>query len=131
MVSILKIVGLLSWVFLLCLGLSCEAQAGNAEQASHPASVAGPTVSKGGQAGVSGERNKLKGGHRIEGEVLRVEGKNYFVMGQDGQEIRLYRDKTTRTIGNISQGNRIVAAVNSQNYVQSIRLADMEDIRAR
>ena len=81
--------------------------------------------------GVHAAREKLKVGHRIEGEVLRVEGSDYFVMGKDGQEIRLYSDPTTRKNGTISQGDRIVATVNDQNHMRSIRLTDMADMSGR
>ena len=128
MVSIFKIVGLMSWGLLLWLAQSHTAQAVNAAQASHPASQSAPLERKGGQVGVYGTREKLKVGHRIEGELLRVEGKDYFVMGKDGQEIRLHSDPTTRKIGNISQGHRIVATVNDQNHMRSVRLTDMADM---
>ena len=81
--------------------------------------------------GVHAAREKLKVGHRIEGEVQRVEGSDYFVMGKDGQEIRLYSDPTTRKNGTISQGDRIVATVNDQNHMRSIRLTDMADMSDR
>ena len=127
--SIPKIVGLMSCGFLLCFGLSHMAQAGHAAQANRATSPADPTVRKGGHAAVKAER--LKAGHRIEGEVLRVEGKHYFVKGQDGQEVRLHTDQTTRKIGKISEGDRIVAVVNDQNHARSIRVADMADMSDR
>ena len=126
MVSIFKIVGLMSWGLLLWLGQSHAAQAVNA--ASHPTSQSDPWERKGGQVGGHTAREKMKVSHRIEGEVLRVEGKDYFVRGKDGQEIRLQSDPSTRKIGNISQGNRIVATVNDQNHMRSIRLTDMADM---
>lgn len=129
MVPISKIVGLMSCGLLLWLDLSHTAV--NAAQASHPASPADPAERKGGQVGAHGAREKLKVGHRIEGEVLRVDGKEYFVMGKDGQEILLHSDPTTRKVGNISQGDRIVATVNDQNHMRSIRLADMADMSDR
>lgn len=128
MVSISKIVGLMSCGLLLWLDLSHTAQVVNAAQASHPASPADQLERKSGQASGHTAREKLKVGHRIEGELLRVEGKDYFVMGKDGQEIRLHSDPTTRKIGNISQGHRIVATVNDQNHMRSIRLTDMADM---
>ncbi len=131
MVSIFKIVALMSCGLLLWLGLSHTAQAVYAAQASHPASPADPVGRKGGQVGVYATREKLKVAHRIEGEVLRVDGKDYFVMGKDGQEICLHSNPTTRKIGNISQGNRIVATVNDQNHMRSIRLTDMADMSDR
>ena len=128
MVSISKIVGLMSCGLLLWLNLSHTAQAVNVAQASHPASPADQLERKGGQVSVYAAREKLKVVHRIEGEVLRVEGKEYFVRGKDGQEIRLQSDPTTRKIGNISPGDRIVATVNDQNHMRSIRLTDMADM---
>ena len=59
----------------------------------------------------------------ITGEVLRVEGENYFVKGQDGKEVRLHTDATTQKTGNIRQGDRIEADVNDQNHALSIRSA--------
>ena len=129
--SISKIIGLMSCGFLLWLGLCHTAEAVHAAQASHPPSSADPTGRKAGQVGVHAAREKLKVGHRIEGEVLRVEGSDYFVMGKDGQEIRLYSDPTTRKNGTISQGDRIVATVNDQNHMRSIRLTDMADMSGR
>lgn len=131
MVSISKIVALMSCGLLLWLGLSYTAQAVNAAQASHSASPADQAGSKGGQVGAHGPREKLKVGHRIEGELLRIEGKDYFVMGKDGQEISLHSDPTTRKIGNITPGDRIVATVNDQNHMRSIRLTDMADMSNR
>ena len=59
----------------------------------------------------------------IEGQVLRVEGDNYFVKGQDGKEVRLHTDQTTQKTGNIRQGDLIEAEVNDQNHALSIRSA--------
>ena len=128
MISIRKVVGLMCCGCLLCLGLSSKAQAGNAARAGDPVSPADPAVRKGGQAGARGDQAKLKGGHRIEGDLLRVEGEHYFVMGQDGKEVRLYTDRYTKKTGNISQGDRIVAIVNDQNHARWIRAADMADM---
>ena len=122
MVSILKVVGLISCGFLLCLGLSSAAQAGDAASTAD-ATKAGQSDMKAGQAGLKGEQDKMKGGHTIMGEVLRVEGENYFVKGQDGKEVRLHTDKTTQKMGEINQGDRIEAKVNDQNHALSMRSA--------
>ena len=115
MVSIPKVVGVMSCGFLLCLGLSTAAQAGNAASAADELK-AGQPDRQDGQAG-------LKGGHMITGEVLRVESDIYFVKGQDGKEVRMYTDKTTIIMGNIRQGDRIEATVDEQNHALSIRSA--------
>ena len=116
MVSIPKVIGLTSCGFLLCLGLSNAALATDDMKAGQP-------ERQGGQAGLKGEQDKLKGGHMITGEVLRVEGENYFVKGQDGKEVRLHTDATTQKTGDIRQGDRIEADVNDQNHALSIRSA--------
>jgi hypothetical protein len=120
MVSIPKVVeGFLSCGFLLCLGLSTVAQAGNAASAADELK-AGQLDRKDGQAGLKGEEDKLKGAHMITGEVLRVEGNDCFVKGQDGKEVRLYIDVTTLKAINIERGDRIEATVNEQNHALSI-----------
>jgi hypothetical protein len=131
MVCMFKIVGLMSCGLLLWLGQSYTAQAVNVAQASHPASPVDQLERDRRQVSIYAVREKLKAGHRIEGELLRVEGTDYFVMGKDGQEIRLHSDPTTLKIGNISEGHRIVATVNDQNHMRSIRLTDMADMSNR
>ena len=64
-----------------------------------------------------------KDGTMIKGEVLRVEGDNYFVKGQDGKEVRMHIDNTTETIGSFKQGDRIEAKVNDEHHALSIRSA--------
>jgi len=116
MVSIPKVFGLMSCGFLLCLGLSSVALATDAMNPGQP-------DRQGGQAGLKGEQDKLKRGHMVTGELLRVEGESYFVKGQDGKEVRLHTDDTTQKIGSIRQGDRIEADVNDQNHALSIRSA--------
>jgi len=118
MVSIVnpKFMALMSCGFVLCLGLS------NAAMATDDM-IPGQPERQGGQAGLRGEQDKLKRGHIITGEVLRVVGDNYFVKGQDGKEVRLHSDDTTQKTGNIRQGDRIEAEVNNENHALSIRLA--------
>jgi hypothetical protein len=111
MISIPKFVGLLSCGAVLCMGLSHNALAANelSGAADHQ------------------KNDQMKGapqseaGKTIKGEVVRVEGDNYFVKGQDGKEVRLQVDPNTQTTGTISQGDRIEAKVNDQNRALSIR----------
>jgi hypothetical protein len=61
----------------------------------------------------------------IQGEVLRIEGDNYFAKGQDGKEVRLHIDQTTkRSDKKLVQGELIEATVNEQNHVLSIHSPD-------
>ena len=129
MVSIPKVVGVLSCGFLLCLGLSHAAQAANAVPTTDEMKADQSDRRQGGQeAGEKQMREEMKGdqandGKMIKGEVLRVEGDNYFVKGQDGKEVRMHIDKTTESIGSFKQGDRIEAKVNDANHALSIRSA--------
>jgi hypothetical protein len=129
MVSISKIVGVMSCGFLLCLGLSNAAQAGNAAPTRDEMKADQSDRRQGGQeAGEQQMSDEMKGGQSkdgkmIKGEVLRVEGDNYFVKGQDGKEVRMHIDKTTEKIGSFKQGDRIEAKVNDENHALSIRSA--------
>ena len=128
MVSIPKVISVMSCGVLLCLGLSNAAQAENA--AVQEEMKADQTDRRqGGQ--VIGEKqssDEMKGGQAksgktIKGEVLRVEGDTYFVKGQDGKEVRLRTDNTTQKSGVIIKGDRIEASMNEQNLALSIRSA--------
>ena len=130
MVSISKIVGVLSCGFLLCLGLS----AAHAEHAPGPSDVM-KTDSVTDRQGFRSDDDKQKnvdnekgtkhadGAKTIKGELLRVEDGNYFVKVKDGKEVRLHTDKTTEMMGEIKKGDRIDAKVNDQNHALSIRSA--------
>lgn len=133
MVSTLKVVGVLSCGFLLCLSLSHAVQADDAASAQDEMKADQSDRRQGGQE--TGEKQMsdgLKGGQSqdgkiIKGEVLRVEGDNYFVKGQDGKEVRMQIDKTTLKTGNLKEGDRIEAKVNDENHALTIRLAQITD----
>ena len=133
MVSIPKIVGVMSCGFLLCLGLSHAAQAGDAAPTTDEMKADQSDRRQGGQeAGEKQVSDEMKGGQSkdgkmITGELLRVEGENYFVKGEDGKEVRMYTDKTTKKVGNIRQGDRIEAKMNDENHALSIRSAQGTD----
>ena len=66
----------------------------------------------------------LNGSHTIKGEVVHVEGPNYFVKGKDGKEVHLHTDSTTQMMtGIIGKGDRVEAQVNEENHALSIRSA--------
>jgi hypothetical protein len=126
MFSISKVVGVLSCGFLLCLGLSHAAQAENAASAADEMKADQPDHRQGGQVAGETQPNdpmkgaQSKGGNTIKGDLLRVDGDYYVVKGGDGKEVSLHTDKTTQIIGNIQQGDRIVARVNDQNHALTI-----------
>ena len=122
MVSIPKTISILSCGVLLGLGLT-----GNAASAADKMEADQSSAGLGGQAGLESEEGQLKGaiiverGETIQGEVLRVEDANYFVKGQDSQEVRMHTGQTVQKIGNIRQRDGIEATVNDQNNALSIR----------
>ena len=132
MVSIPKVVGVLSCGFLLCLGLS------NAAQAEHPPAPSdvmktdsvsdrqGFQSDDDKQKNVDDEKgsNRAKDAKTIKGELSRVEDGNYFVKVKDGKEIRLHTDKTTQMSGEVKKGDRIEAQINNKNHALSIRKAE-------
>jgi hypothetical protein len=108
MLSIPKVVGVLSCSFLLFLGLSGVAQASN------PASPAddmkaGPSDKKGGQGDLKSDQIRLK--------------------GQDRKEVGLRTDQATPNTGKMDQGDRIEADVNDRNRAKSSGPADTTDRR--
>ncbi|RPH78205.1 MAG: hypothetical protein EHM80_10815 [Nitrospiraceae bacterium] len=127
MVSLPKVISVMSCGVLLCLGLSNAAQADNAASVQDEMKADQSDRRQGGQE-VSEKQmsdevkgGQSKSGQTIKGEVLRVEGDTYFVKGQDGKEVRLRTDNTTQKSGMISRGDRIEANVNEQNLALSIR----------
>src|SRR6185436_16464313 len=65
----------------------------------------------------------------IKGEVLRIEGDQYYVGGEDGKEVGLHIDSTTQKTGDIQTGDRIEAQANEQSHALSIRPAPTTDRR--
>ena len=131
MVSLSKIVGLMSCGFLLCLGLSNAAQAEHAPAPSDVMKTDSVTDQQGFQSDDDKQKNmnNEKGSNRgegaktIKGELSRVEDGTYFVKVKDDKEVRLHTDNTTKVMGEIKKGDRIEVEVNDQNHALSIRSA--------
>jgi hypothetical protein len=129
MVSISRVVGILSCSFLLCLGLSNAAQAEHAPGPSDVMKTDSVTDQQGFQSDDDKQKNvkkgsdSAKGAKTIKGELFRVEDGNYFVKVKDGKEVRLHTDKTTEMMGEIKKGDHIEAKVNDKNHALSIRSA--------
>jgi cold shock CspA family protein len=98
MVSIPKIVSVLSCGVLLCLGLSQAAHAVDEEGARRLA-----------QAKV------------IKGDLVRVDYGDYIVKEQDGKEVRVHIDRKTQIMGQLTTGDRVEVKVTDQNNALSIR----------
>jgi hypothetical protein len=125
MISLRKVVGVMSCGFLLCFGLSQSAQAENAALSADKLKTDQSDRRQGGQEAGEKQMHQMEGGQSaagkiIQGEVLRVEGNDCIIKGQDGKEVRLHVDITTLKARNIEPGERIEAKVNDQNHVVAI-----------
>lgn len=113
MVSVPKFIGAVFCGVLLSLGLSTVAHTEIFDRR------------QGGQEAGGNQMHEMEGSQStvsktIEGEVLRVEGNECFIKGQDGNEVQLHIDITTLKARNIEPGERIEAKVNNQNHVLAI-----------
>lgn len=118
MVSILKSIGVVfvSCGFVLYVGLSDVQAAGNGVLGE---GESGPTIMQEDQTGRGPDAKVVKG------EVLRVEGDQLFVKGENGKEVRLHIDQAIR-MGHkqFLQGELIEARVNEESHVLSINSPD-------
>jgi hypothetical protein len=104
MVSIFKMVGVMSCAFVLCLGLS------NASQAIEKVSPDPCAERKGGQPNLTKCTEEAQMGiETVKGELLRMDGETYSVKKYDGKEAALHVDSTTQLYGNIREGDAIEA----------------------
>ena len=111
MVSIPKIIGIISCSAVLCLSLASAAQA---EMKHDPCADR-----KGGEPNLLPcDAETRQGIETIKGEVLRVDGENYVVERFNGKEVSLHVDKTTKVSGQIGRGDRIEAKVSETNDAQ-------------
>lgn len=128
MVSIRKVVGVLSCSFLLFLGLSNAARSEHAPSASDVMKTDSVTDRQGFQSDDDKQKNVDSkkdgaGDKMVKGELIRVENANYTVKMQNGKEVRLHTDKTTEMMGTVKKGDQIEAKVNDQHHALSIRSA--------
>ena len=98
MISIPKVVAVLSCGVLLCLGLS---------QAAYAVDEVGPS--------------RLELAKMIKGDLVRVDYGDYTVKEKDGQEVHVHLTKKTQVMGQIKKGDRVEAKVDDQNNVLLIR----------
>ena len=63
---------------------------------------------------------QTQGAYTIQGNVVRVEGDNYLVQGQDGREISLHADNTTMKTQTIKTGDRVEVKVDQNNHALSM-----------
>ena len=100
MVSITKVVSVLSCGVLLCLGLSQAAYAGLADEAG---------------------ASRLAQAKVIKGDLVRVDYGDYIVKEQDGKEVRVHMGNKTQIMGQLKKGDRVEVKVDDKNNALSIR----------
>ena len=98
MVSIPKVVGVLSCGTLLCLGLF---------QAAHAADQEGA--------------NRLEQAKVIKGDLVNIDYGDYIVKDKDGKEVRVHVNSKTMAMGQITKGDRVEVKVDDKNHVLAIR----------
>ena len=99
MVSIPKVVGLLSCGALLCLGLF---------QAAHAADEMGAS--------------RLEQAKVIKGDLVTIDYGDYIVKDKDGKEVRVHTDRKTQMMGQLKKGDRIEVKLDNHDNALSIRL---------
>ena len=117
MLSIPKIIGVMSSGVVLCLTLSNAAIA---------AVSGGPDCAerKGGHPDLLKCNQEIRQGiETVRGDVLRVEGDSLLVQRPDGKEVRVHLDETTQMFGYVGPGERVEARMDKQGHALSIRLA--------
>jgi Cu/Ag efflux protein CusF len=119
MVSIRKVLGVLSCGCLLSLGLSTAIQAGEKPPVAEKMNP-GFSVEREGDR-IKPDEDTVQGINTIKGEVLRIKGEHVYVRQSDGKEMHLHTKPTTRMTAEFKKGDRIEAKVNDQNDALSIR----------
>jgi hypothetical protein len=99
MVSIPKVVGVLSCGTLLCLGLFQAAHAADKEEGA----------------------SRLEQAKVIKGDLVRIDYGDYIVKEKDGQEVTVHTTNKTQMMGQLKKGDRIEVKLDNQNNALSIR----------
>jgi hypothetical protein len=121
MVDISKVVRVLSWGFVLWVGLLCNMA--QADTMVPRAEAEKDSQRTGGQGDPKELSIRQQGVHIIQGDVLRVEGNTYFIKELGGKELSLRTDATTMKAEKIQVGDRIEAKVDENNRALSLVLA--------
>jgi hypothetical protein len=64
---------------------------------------------------------------RFRGEVVRIDGNDVVIKTKDG-EVRLHRDKTTKTVGQIKKGAMVEVEADDQNHILSLQPFSQGDV---
>jgi len=111
MISIPKVVGVLSCGLLLCLCLSNVASSSDKLN----------TGQSGGKIFTVDDKDRFVPGKEVKGEIVKVDGENYVVREDSGNEVRMHVDATTETGSKIKgkPGDHVIAKVNDKGHAIS------------
>lgn len=114
-------------VLVFCWGITNLAQAEHTPSPSDVMKTDSMTNRKGFQSDDDklqnvdvGKTNDPVGIKTVNGELFRIKDGHYFVKLQDGSEVRLHADKTTKMMGKIRKGDQIEATINNKDHALSI-----------
>lgn len=111
MVSIHKLVGVLSYSFLLCLGLSTVASSADQLTTSH----------SGGNIWTVNDKDRSVSGKEVKGEIVKIDGENYVVKEASGAEVRMHVNASTEKNSKMTPkvGEHVLAKVDAQGHAVS------------
>lgn len=111
MVSIHKVVGVLSCGLLLCLGLSTVASSAD-QFNSDPSRGTIWTVD---------DKDRFVAGKEVKGEIVRIDGENYVVREASGAEVRMHVNAGTEKRSNLipKVGEHVLAKVDAKGHALS------------
>ena len=92
----------------------------NPAQADNNMKDGQPERNSGREDGKNATTMQTQGVYLIQGEVVRVDGDNYFVKGRDGKEISLHADTTTMKTKEIKAGDRVEVKIDQNNHALSM-----------
>jgi hypothetical protein len=111
MLSIPKVVGVLSCGFLLCLGLSTVAS--SADKLN--------TGQSGGKIFTVDDKERFVPGKEVKGEIVKIDGENYVVREATGAEVRMHVDSSTEKRSSLipKVGEHVLAKVDAKGHAVS------------
>jgi hypothetical protein len=81
------------------------------------------TAKPGSSAGAAGAAQEMGAAKMVKGEVLRIEGENYFVKDEAGKEVKLHVNAQTKKEGDIKVGAKVEAQADATGHATSIKAA--------
>jgi uncharacterized protein YdeI (BOF family) len=111
MVSIPKLVGVLSCSFFLCLGLSTVASSGDQLNSGHSE----------GKVWTVDDKDRFVAGKEVKGEIVKIDGENYVVREASGAEVRMHVNASTEKKSNMTPkvGEHVLAKVDAKGHAVS------------